>query len=78
MHSQLPTYHLSSLLDEGRVFFFLGKLAKKKHLQISAIKNLFITISIVACAIGPSVNPLQNRETQHVNIVSLCMYGFFE
>jgi hypothetical protein len=32
----------------------------------------------VACAIGPSVNPLQNRETQHVNIVLQCMYPFFE
>jgi hypothetical protein len=28
----------------------------------------------VACAIGPSVNPLQNRETQHVNIVLQHMY----
>jgi len=27
----------------------------------------------VACALGSSVNPLQNRETQHVNIV-LQMY----
>jgi hypothetical protein len=32
----------------------------------------------VACAIGPSVNPLQNRETQHVNIVLQCLYPFFE
>jgi len=32
----------------------------------------------VACAVGPSVNPLQNRETQHVNIVLQCMYQFFE
>jgi hypothetical protein len=32
----------------------------------------------VAYAIGPSVNPLQNRETQHVNIVLQCMYPFFE
>jgi hypothetical protein len=31
----------------------------------------------VACAVGPSVNPLQNRET-HVNIVLQCMYPFFE
>ncbi len=30
--------------------------------------SIFI-ITSVACAIGPSVNPLQNRETQHVNIV---------
>jgi hypothetical protein len=32
----------------------------------------------VACAIGPSVNPYQNRETQHVNIVLQGMYWFFE
>jgi hypothetical protein len=32
----------------------------------------------VACAIDPSVNPLQNRETQHVNIALQCMYRFFE
>jgi hypothetical protein len=32
----------------------------------------------MACAVGPSVNPLQNRETQHVNIVLQHMYGFFE
>jgi hypothetical protein len=32
----------------------------------------------VACAAGPGVNPLQNRETQHVNIVLQCQYRFFE
>jgi hypothetical protein len=32
----------------------------------------------VTYAIGPSVNPLQNRETQHVNIILQCMYRFFE
>jgi hypothetical protein len=32
----------------------------------------------MACAIGPSVNPLQNRETQDVNIVLQCMYRYFE
>jgi hypothetical protein len=32
----------------------------------------------VPCAVGPSVNPLQNRETQYVNIVLQCMYRFFE
>jgi hypothetical protein len=32
----------------------------------------------VAYAIGPSVNPLQIKETQHVNIVLQCMYRFFE
>jgi hypothetical protein len=28
----------------------------------------------VVCVIGPNVNPLQNRETQHVKIVLPCMY----
>jgi hypothetical protein len=32
----------------------------------------------VACAIGTSVNPLQNREIQYVNNVLQCMYQFFE
>ncbi len=32
----------------------------------------------VACAVGPSVSPLQNKETQHVNIVLQCMYQFFK
>jgi tRNA uridine 5-carbamoylmethylation protein Kti12 len=40
--------------------------------------NVFIIITNVAYDIGPSVNPLQNRETQHVNIVLQCMYQFFE
>ncbi len=29
----------------------------------------------VACGLGPSVNPLQNRETHHVNIVLQCRYS---
>ncbi len=37
-----------------------------------------IIFTSVASAIGPSVNPLQNRETQYVNIVLQCMYWFFE
>jgi hypothetical protein len=32
----------------------------------------------VACVVGPSVNPLQSKETQHVNIILQCMYWFFE
>ncbi len=36
--------------------------------------NAIITCTGVACAVGPSVNALQNRETQHVNIVLQCMY----
>jgi hypothetical protein len=38
---------------------------------------LIIRHTSVACAIGPSLNPLQNTETQHVNIVLQCMYQFF-
>jgi hypothetical protein len=32
----------------------------------------------VAYDVGPSVNPLQNKETQHVNIVLQCIYQFFD
>jgi hypothetical protein len=32
----------------------------------------------MAYVVGTSVNPLQNRESQHVNIVLQCMYRFFE
>ncbi len=32
----------------------------------------------VASAIGASVNPLQNRATEYVNIVLECLYQFFE
>jgi hypothetical protein len=32
----------------------------------------------VVCVVGPRMNPLKNRETQHVNIVLPCMYRFFE
>jgi hypothetical protein len=35
-------------------------------------------ITSVAYAVGPNVNPLQNKETQHVNIVLQCLYQFFE
>jgi hypothetical protein len=32
----------------------------------------------VAFDVGPSVNSLQNKKTQHVNIVLQCMYQIFE
>jgi hypothetical protein len=32
----------------------------------------------VACAVGPSVNPLQNRETQDVNTILHVCINFFE
>ncbi len=37
-----------------------------------------IVTTSVACAVGPSVNPLQSRETQHVKIVLHCMDLLFE
>jgi len=46
-------------------------------LSFTGFFSYFILTS-VACAIRPSVNPLQNRETQHLNIVLHCMYQFFE
>jgi hypothetical protein len=39
---------------------------------------LYVICASVARADGPSLNPLQNRETQHVNIVLQCMYWLFE
>ncbi len=37
--------------------------------------NYFFISTSVACAVSPSVYPLQNRKTQHVNIVLQCKYG---
>jgi hypothetical protein len=70
-----------------KIYLLVGKfpsLVSLKSLVIiiwslvvgSYYRPLFI-IS-VACVVGPNVNPLQNRETQHVNIVLQCMYQFFE
>jgi hypothetical protein len=36
--------------------------------------NSFFIDTSVAYVVGPSVNPLQNKGTQHVNIVLQCMY----
>ncbi len=46
----------------------------------SPMANPFHSIyTCVAYGVGPSVNPLQYRETQqHVNIVLQCMYPVFE
>jgi hypothetical protein len=41
-------------------------------------QKLQIILTSVACALGPSVNPLQNKEPQHVNIVLQCAYQFFQ
>jgi hypothetical protein len=45
--------------------------------QSETMMSSQIVVTSVACAIGPSVNPLQNRETQHVKIVMQPMYQFF-
>jgi hypothetical protein len=46
-------------------------------LSFTGFFSYFILTS-VACAIRPSVNPLHNRETQHLNIVLQCTYQCFE
>jgi hypothetical protein len=40
--------------------------------------ELHVILTSVACAIGQSVNPLQNNETQHVNVVLQCIYQIFK
>jgi hypothetical protein len=47
-------------------------------LVLIKVTNFSVIYTSVACAVGTSVNTLQNRETQHVNIVLQCMYRFFE
>jgi hypothetical protein len=54
-----------------------------KHTQFTNVFGLVNIIlgykyTSVTCVNGPSVNPLQNRGTQHVNIVLQCTYQFFE
>ncbi len=46
--------------------------------SLTRCKTSHLNDTSVACDVGPSVNPLQNRETQHVNIVLQCMYRIFE
>jgi hypothetical protein len=38
---------------------------------------LLYTTSVASWVVSSSLNPLQNRETQHVNIVLQCMYWIF-
>ncbi len=42
--------------------------------KLQNLDNSFFIHTSVACVVGPSVNPLQNKGTQHVNIVLQCMY----
>jgi hypothetical protein len=57
----------------------IGCYCSNSHITINVAKwNMFcdfINIS-VACVVNPNVNPLPNREIQHVNIVLQCMYRF--
>ncbi len=49
--------------------------------MVDIMSNIIIYIIIstsVAYVVGLSVNPLQSKETQHVNIVFQFMYWFFE
>jgi hypothetical protein len=46
--------------------------------QSETMMSSQIVVTTVASAIGPSVNPVQNREMQHVNIVLQHMYQLFE
>jgi hypothetical protein len=48
--------------------------------MVSYCRRLLLNPSTISvhCVIAPSVNPLQNWETQHVNIVLQCMYQNFE
>jgi hypothetical protein len=43
--------------------------------QKSQTQVFCLICTSVACAVGPSVNPLQNKETQHVNIVLQWRYS---
>jgi hypothetical protein len=69
---------LPYLLTEFLTKFFRHKGGGYKHHEdFVPILPTLISTSL-ACAVGPSVNSLQNRETQHVNIVLQCMYRYFE
>jgi hypothetical protein len=40
--------------------------------------NITLILLVWPVLLALSVNPLQNRETQHVNVVLQCMYQFLE
>jgi hypothetical protein len=56
----------------GKGFSFQEQVIK--YAEIFGQGSGSLKMTSVACAVGPSVNPLQNRGTQHVHIVLQCMY----
>jgi hypothetical protein len=60
----------------GKGFSFQEQVIKYAEIfgQGSGSFILLLKMTSVACAVGPSVNPLQNRGIQHVNIVLQSMY----
>jgi hypothetical protein len=59
--------------NKEKLWYFVSNFLKKK------LRPFLVSNPINVCyVVGPNVNPLQNRETQHVNIFLQCMYQFFE
>ncbi len=63
--------------DFLKIIFLHGEIFEVFIILLLCLK-IPLNVNYVACAVDPSVNPLQNRETQHVNIVLQCMYRCFE
>jgi hypothetical protein len=67
-----------------KIIFYLHKHAlPSKSIVINEtlshkLPKLLIILPSVAFVDGPSMNSLQHKEIQHVNIVLQCMYGFFK
>jgi hypothetical protein len=64
----------------GKGFSFQEQVIKYVEIfgQGSGSFILSFKMTSVACVVSPSVNPLQNRGPQHVNIVFHCMYQLFK
>jgi hypothetical protein len=80
-----PLENLKLLYDEGGGFFvgfctkFRWPLARANvKFEECIYRSLYICFAFCLFVHLFSVTPLQNRETQHVNIVLQCMYQFFE
>jgi len=72
--NQVPSHEL----QQGTLYSPIRTHQSNPGIKVHTKINLLIDQTSVACAVGPGVNPLQNRETQHVNIVLQCMCRFFE